>query len=519
MNLVPVVPLPQMVPVQQEEQVGVQELVLRERQIPWAHTVYNILLRAHGYLDTSKMGSGKTFVTLWLALQFGFRLLIVGLPTLEEMWRSAAARCGVEVIDFISYQSLRSMKGHQPKHGYLHREDSNVGGKNYVSFQPTQGYLDLVSQGILLVCDEIDKIKNKTAQNKALCAMTSPIVTEGGVSRFAFLSGIPFDKESHAVQLLRAMGYIRSERLYSYNRYTGVNLDGIQELVMACHQLDPDTTGRILAELPPTERENLKTLIYTLYSEVVLANVGGSMPPPDLDVLFDAKNGFYRIHPQRLADLRRGVLALMLALKVDVDHIEPTAIVLDNMGEITTALMTIERAKADDMGRVAAQILRETTTAKVIISLNYKENIRSLAAVLEALGYRTLILSGDVPVKRRHFIIQSFNNDLTQRVLLMTTAVGGHGINLHDTVGNAPRYLLISPSYTLLNIAQATYRIYRDGSTSDAVIRMFYGQGPGAQELNIIDAIARKTATAKGTVVGPAKNNLLLPGDYEAEYE
>lgn len=35
-----------------------------------------------------------------------------------------------------------------------------------------------------------------------------------------FFSGTPFDKEEHAVNLLKLIGYIRSHRLYTYVRET-----------------------------------------------------------------------------------------------------------------------------------------------------------------------------------------------------------------------------------------------------------------------------------------------------------
>jgi len=189
----------------------------------------------------------------------------------------------------------------------------------------------------------------------------------------------------------------------------------------------------------------------------------------------------------------------------------------NDLGKVTRALVQIEMAKTDDIARVAASILTNRPGSKVIIAMNYTD---SLLAVRDGLiPFNPLILNGDVPIPKRQPVVDAFNNDPNRRVLIMNTAVGGHGLNLQDTVGNAPRYMIISPSYILLNIAQATYRIHRDGSESDSTVRMFYGKGFGARETSILSALARKSATAEGTVAGPAKDDLTLPGDYPSEIE
>src|SRR5207244_688320 len=104
-------------------------------------------------------GSGKTYIVLWLAKQFGFRLLIICPVIMISVWKDVAMEYGITTIDVISYQTLRSQKNHQPKHGFLDRHDNiSVGGIRQVNFSPTQTYLNLVNEGIMLICDEIQNI-------------------------------------------------------------------------------------------------------------------------------------------------------------------------------------------------------------------------------------------------------------------------------------------------------------------------------------------------------------------------
>jgi superfamily II DNA or RNA helicase len=240
------------------------------------------------------------------------------------------------------------------------------------------------------------------------------------------------------------------------------------------------------------------------------------MPPPtDIQGEFDVKNGFYNINVQRTEELRAAIAALAHAVNyVEGQH---TAVMgADNIGAVTKALVRIEVAKIDDMARVAAFSLRANPNCKVILCLNYLETIAGLAQNLAE--YSPLVLTGSTKKHHRSPIINAFNGDLTYRVLIMNTRVGGVGISLHDVDGDKPRVMIMSPSYKVIDIAQAAARIYRAGTKSDAHVRMFYGKNTG-NETNILSAMAKKTATLKGTFAEGVNRDMLLPGDYPSEME
>jgi len=508
------VPIPTPVPAT----VEVKELVLRPWQTAWAERAHNILLRNHGYIDTSRMGSGKTYVTLWLARMFGFRLIIVCPVIMIDVWRRTAAEYEVPVLDIISYQSLRSQKNHQPKHGYLDRHDNiTEGGTHQVSFTPSRAYLNLVEQGVMVVCDEIQNIKNNSAQYKACNALLRPIISVGGRSRFGLLSGTPFDKEEHAVNLLKLIGYIRAHRLYNYIRETReLVLEGMQELIDACRFINAQETDRVLSEIPLVKGK-MNHLCYVLYTRVIKASISGAMPAPTtIRGQFDVKNGFYNMSADRAEQLRAAIDELAQAVRFN-ERTGTAEIRADNIGAVTTALVHIENAKVDDFARVATGILTADRRNKVIISVNYTTTIEEIRNLL--IMFDPLILNGQIPSVKRGAVVRLFNENPNRRVLIMNTAVGGVGISLHDTTGNAPRFMLMSPSYKLLDITQAAGRIYRDGTLSDAVVRMFYGRGAGGMETNILTAMARKTQVLRGTLEDAVTRDLILAGDYPNEEE
>ena len=513
-TVINMIPIPAPIPVQ----IQVKELNLRPWQTEWAQRSYNILLRNHGYIDTSRMGSGKTYVILWLAKQFGFRLLIVCPVIMIDVWRRTAAEYGVPIVDIVSYQSLRSQKGHQPKHGYLDRHDNvTEGGVHQVHFTPTRAYQDLVNQGVMVVCDEIQNIKNNSAQYKACNALLRPIISVGGRSRFGLLSGTPFDKEEHAVNLLKLIGYIRAHRLYNYVRETReLVLEGIQELIDACRFINKQETDRVLTEIPLVKGK-MNHLCYTLYTRVVKTGISGAMPAPTtITGRFDVKNGFYNMTADRAEQLRMAIDELAGAVRFN-ERTGTAEIRADNIGAVTTALVHVENAKIDDFARVATQILMEDKRNKVIISLNYTSTIDEVKNLL--LFFYPLILNGQIPAQKRGAVVRMFNEDPNRRLLIMNTAVGGVGISLHDTTGMFPRFMIMSPSYKMLDITQAAGRIFRDGTASDATVRMFFGRGAGGRETGILTAMARKTQVLKGTLEDAVTRDLILPGDYQAVEE
>lgn len=503
-------PIP--VPVRQPKPV-----ILGPWQVAWGERVRQILLRSHGYIDTSRMGSGKTYVALWIAQQFGFPLLIVCPVIMIDVWTRITTEYGIPVIAIISYQSLRSRKMHQPKHGLLTRHDTMTERRvRQLSFTPTPEYLHLVENGLMVICDEIQYIKNNSGQYKACNALLQPIVSRGGLSRFGLLSGTPFDKFEHAINLLRLIGYIRSNRLYTTDRTSHqLVLDGLQDLINACRLINAAETERILMATSLT-KEAMPKLAYDLYTRIIKTDISGAMPIPVIPTRFDIANGFFNISPATYARLQVA-LQQLAAAAVWVRQNETLEVTASNFGELTLALVAVENAKVEIFTRVATSILTASPNNKVIISVNYHTTIQGL---VQSLGeYHPLVLTGLVKAKERGNIIHAFNTNPNYRLLIMNTQVGGIGISLHDTTGLYPRFMLISPSYKMLEIMQAAGRIYRAGTLSDAVVRMIYGNIPGIREDRILNILAEKSDVLSGVLELDVNPDLILPGDYPMEIE
>src|SRR5579863_2065851 len=114
-----------------------QELKLFPQQLECANKAYSILECNHGYIDTSQMGTGKMFLTLWLCKQLNMKLFIVCADSMVNCWKYYTEMYGVEIIFIISYRNLIHIKLNNP---YLIKHDKKR------IFETTNKYYELINE-------------------------------------------------------------------------------------------------------------------------------------------------------------------------------------------------------------------------------------------------------------------------------------------------------------------------------------------------------------------------------------
>jgi hypothetical protein len=486
-------------------------LRLEENQIEHFQRVEQILLKYPYYIDTSLQGSGKSYIVTALALKYGFSLGIICPRITVSVWSQLETKYNLDVKFIVPYQKLRSISGKQPKHGLLTRNDSDT-----LTFSPTEKFLSLISEGLLLIFDEIQYIKNDNDQYKACQALTSACLSMGGLTRIGLLSGTPFDKEECAVNLARVLGLISSETLYTYRRdLLELKLLGAQELIDNCRQFDSLATQKILRSYP-LDHKNVIGLCYRLYLSVIKPKIVSSMPPPRIDSEKDIKNGYYKISEEGSSKLEQAIRDLQRAARYN-----PITKIVDQRGvnwrAITYSHMNIEFTKIEIFLRLVRERFAAEPNAKQIIYVNYVESIKTLSDGLKE--FHPAIMYGATPEKERINIIEMFNQDTNDlRLLIANIKVGGVGISLDDKIGNRPRYTYISPTYSILDLHQAIYRTHRHGTKSKATIRFVYGQ-VSVRETSILNALARKATVLQEVLDVQREYGILFPGEFKDEFE
>ena len=91
-----------------------------------------------------------------------------------------------------------------------------------VEFKPTPFFLQMVEEGLLLIVDEIQNIKNISNQFHACQALMKPILEQSleKPSRILLLSGSPIDREHHALHLFRSLNIHTEDSLARMNLQT-----------------------------------------------------------------------------------------------------------------------------------------------------------------------------------------------------------------------------------------------------------------------------------------------------------
>jgi hypothetical protein len=479
------------------------------------------------YIDTSQMGSGKSFVAAKLAHTLELDLVIVCPLTAKSTWEQISREYDIPIKFMINYESLRGMKGKALSHNLLTREDklhvNEETDKTTMTsfFHPTRDWVKMIRNGVFLILDEMQAFKNQNDTSKAVRALIKPLSDLwyedlSARSRFALLSGTPFDKVEHAITFCKTVNIIQKTKMFTQDFDTKrLKPYGLLELIEECKRLDLENATAVLERIMPGGYFNKKTvtaIVYELVSKVLFPVISTSMKAfearVDGELLErDIKNGHYRMNEEQTNALQDAIQDLEAAAK---GYLDGHWLAIDGLSRITKALMNIEIAKIPMLIQLAEDDL-EDPNKKVVILCSYSVTIDVLRVALRE--FSPLVLRGDTKPKDRGKIIESFQSadPDSPRLLIGNLQIGGVSISLHDTDGTRPRSLYIVPNYHFIALHQATGRVFRQGIKSKAKVRFVYGVGTLGLETKILDNLASKTSVMKGLL---NDSNVILPGDY-----
>ena len=486
---------------------------LKESQVPHVNKIIEIFGISLFANDFSVMGAGKTHSTTAIAKEIGLPMFVFGPRGSYSYWHKVAKEMDVEILYFSTYESLRSIRGCQPKHGYLTRydyEDHSVG------FSPTKAFRKIVAKGILLVCDECQKIKNNTSQTKAVRALIREILDNGGLSRVLMLSGTPFEEHKNAVNYFRLVGFISHPKLYTINVHQEFVPLGLDELIEQLSFFQPEATEELVLSYSPFTKKNVQEFVFAAFTEIIVPYFTSAMPSPIIDYKKDVANGYYRFENEK--DAQKLIKAISALQKATGYNPAAGTVVHDNtnVGAITTALKRVEVCKIPLWVKNVHRDMKATKKGKVILFLNYNKTVAKLSELLKE--YEPVIYTGKLRnIKQEKAALEAFMEG-GRRLLIANLKKGGVSINLHDTKGNEPRTSYLSPNFSIIDMHQASQRTYRCDLKSNAVIRVTFGDvGDGdvrILESKILKALSRKTENMKQILKLQAKEGCLFPGEY-----
>lgn len=515
------------------------EIVLFPYQEIHVDSMNDVLSKSPFALDFSALGTGKTYTTSKLYQRLELANIIVVAPvSVKTKWEHMKQVHGINVSHSLSYNELRSVKGRVPKHGLLTRRDYTAVIKydndfisiDRVEFKSTDAYQEQVRKGVLLVLDEIQNIKNYSAQFQACQGLILEIVKQykdnpmQSKSRVVLISGSPIDKKEHVMNLFKCLDIMQSEYLCERISYVAYKYDGLDEIMQYCSGLE----GRVLSYsefmqyvYSPLDAHACVEIAYQLFLKIFKKGLTRSMTnyAPANSVCIRKYNGFFKIElPEDKQNLRIAVEDLGNTAQFN-PKTGTVAFHGSSFGAITNALMSIEFAKLNTFIRLASlQLFNTSKTGKVVICVSYRKSIGILSQYFEGKGLNTLILNGSQNAKTRGQVLELFQKASSKhRILICNIVVCNSGIDLDDKHGSYPRTVFVSPIYNTITLYQLCHRFQRIDSKSSPDVYMVYGSE--TPEHSIINSLGRKSTVMKETTIEQAMSGLVFPGDFPSHYE
>jgi len=404
-------------------------------QKPHIKHLINCLSKYPYILDASATGTGKTFISLFIARELGVSPFVVCPKIVITAWREAAKAVGVELIDVVNIEKLKAKN-----HDALHRLP-NSGTKKH----PISNWRWNLPAGTLIFMDEVHCCGGDDTQNARVLAALKPAKLPA-ILMSATIADSPMR--------LKSTGYLLG--LHGYSNYrTWCREHGCV--------LNPFAMGY-----------QLMFSTSELVTEVALAKIHKE--------IFPARGG--RLRVENLEDFPAN---LILAESYDLPNHKDVQRIYDELEEkledpdedeiplvqLLRARQKVELFKSVLFTQLTLDALEEGKS--VVIFVSFKETMNAIQEQLSKKGIESLRIEGNQKQEFRDEIIRSFQHNKIHVVLCMIQA-GGVGISLHDLHGR-PRESLISPPQSAKDLKQVLGRIHRAGSKSKAIQKIIYVAG------------------------------------------
>lgn len=421
-----------------------------------AQKLLNSLAKHGAALDTSQTGTGKTVVASHLATQYP-NVGVICPKIVIPHWEDELADAGVNPMFIINYERLRT-----GRNGFVTKR-----GKKVYKWDQLPGDPD--PKDTLLIWDECHKTKGPYTQNAQLLIAAS----QAGV-RNLLLSATAFEGPTE----MRAMGYALG--LHNLNM-TGNGKDSwFRWMIRYGCRKNPWGAW----ERGPLAK--LKKLHEEVYAEKGSRLTIADMPDAfQKNLVFTDRLFLDNIKSINDAFAEIGIddddlVDRLVNIGVDDDSEKLEGAVLT---EILRARQIVEREKIPALVELTQEGLDEGFSVAVFV------NFRDTAHALKNAFPKASMVIGGQSADERTADVNRFQANQTKLIIVMTAA-GGLGVNLHDVHGGHTRMCLHSPTYNIKEHIQALGRGHRAGAKTPTLQRILVAHD--TIEEKIVDAMEKK---------------------------
>ena len=530
---------------------------LLPHQIEHVRNMWHALFKdkIYGVVDTSIVGSGKTFAALYLAWhmqkKYDTKIFLIAPSDAslnnDDGWLSHAEEFGVKIEYATTYSSLRGGRG-TVSHPWLIPDPEDK--KNWVA---SSEFKSLCKKGVLLLMDESHHAKNLSMTHFACAALVKAAKKYRDVCRVLLCSHTPGDKDEHCVQLLRMAGIVTSTKMFQHVAFTSdfeIEGYGLGELIRVCKKISPRDSARIDDMMENMSKAKSLRITKELYREFIRQEITFAMPVPKNEYKVTLQNAFLETDAESLKLLEDGLAMLGGAVHWNGHGVDDNQ--QWNLGNVTTSLKMIEQGKLCSMAKYVNREAKKFKNKKFVISCGARDvqNHTILQQMIyretkpedyipilkelkkknkywaqvpnDVINYhlfpvlcekkRPHILNGETSKAERVNIIRKFQEDNNECwCLLISPGVGSESISLHDKIGGRPRDMLVTPDYYFTRVVQNAGRINRVGMKSDAKVMIVYSK-EASIETSILQSMVMKSKTARDMIAEGQK--VTYPGEY-----
>lgn len=478
-------------------------IVPKEHQKSHIESIIKHLDNYHGYIEASPTGSGKTFITSYVANDRGLAMMVICPNQVKHTWDRIKTEQGAFIPILATQGEIRgSSTSASINKNFPYIQRHNIGG--VVSYTTTPEFDRILDAGVLIVIDEISMMKNEDSQiTNAVAALIHRLVSRPRTkSRYVLISALMLDSIEQAITFCYLMGWTDGN-LVSNNSY-GTDTTGLLNLIKMFYSIDPNKTMEVLSKFNhlhlPNIRDHVKNIVFELMKDVGMPNISFSLPEPQVES--DRFISYFNMTDSEYIAYRTAVENLEKYVVFDSKTNQAKGAELKDSGLL---MKEIEMCKTGIIIRETLNVLNTQPTSKVIIMIDSLQTVQYLHEVFIYLSVKHSVITGDTTKPERYSIIDTFNEpSLYSRLLIATTNTIGLGISLHDVHGGFPRTTFICQRFGIMPTHQAASRTIRENSKSKATVHIVYGKhytqhGPEdieVKEDRVINAVNRRSEIA-----------------------
>jgi hypothetical protein len=391
------------------------------------------------FADMSETGCGKTYVASWIAKTLNVPIVVVCPKVVRRTWNEVLAGFGIKANVVINFEKL--MRGNTEHLSFRNNRDDSP-----------QDYQLHFPKDCLIIVDEVHKCKGWNSKNSDFLIACKQqnfkllLLSATAATNPLEMKSFGFATLLHNLSDFR--GFLTSAGAYN-SRFGGYQID------LAC-----DKTQRAMQNM---HTDLFKTM--ECAGRMTRKSFGDIFPDNRVSAeCIDFGSNTTKI--QKVYDMMEAELAQLEQQSAGYKE--------HQFAIMTKARRLAELLKVPIMIEMMEDLFDEGISP--VIFVNYTETVLAIKNKLlknTKMATHMNFIVGGQSEKVRNDDIDAFQKNI-RRIMIANLSAGNAGVSLHDLVGGAARYSIVSPSFSAIHLVQALGRIHRANGKSACIQKVLF---------------------------------------------